>query len=61
VNVAARLEALADPGGIAISGTVFEQVEGKLPLSFEDRGEQRLKNIARAAPRQRAGPRSRER
>jgi adenylate cyclase len=47
VNVAARLEALADPGGITISGTVLEQVEGKLPLEFQDEGEQRLKHIPR--------------
>jgi adenylate cyclase len=47
VNIAARLEALADPGGISISGTVLEQVEGKLPLKFRDEGEQRLKNIPR--------------
>jgi adenylate cyclase len=47
VNIAARLEALADPGGISISGTVLEQVEGKLPLKFRDEGEQRLKNISR--------------
>ena len=45
VNVAARLEGLAEPGGIVISGTVFDQVEGKLPLVFHDLGEQKLKNI----------------
>jgi adenylate cyclase len=47
VNVAARLEGLADPGGICISGTVHEQVRDKLTLAFEDRGEQAVKNIAR--------------
>ncbi|MBV8360760.1 MAG: adenylate/guanylate cyclase domain-containing protein [Deltaproteobacteria bacterium] len=47
VNVAARLENLADPGGICISGTVHEQVRDKLPLAYEDRGEQAVKNIAR--------------
>ncbi len=47
VNVAARLEALAEPGGICISGTAFDQVEGKLALAFEDAGEQTLKNIPR--------------
>jgi adenylate cyclase len=47
VNVAARLESMADPGGICISGKVFDELEGKLSLPFEDRGEQRLKNIAR--------------
>jgi adenylate cyclase len=47
VNVAARLESIADPGGICISGKVFDELEGKLSLPFEDRGEQRLKNIAR--------------
>ncbi len=46
VNVAARLEALADPGGICISGSVFHQVKGKVDLGFEDRGEQEVKNIA---------------
>jgi TolB-like protein/cytochrome c-type biogenesis protein CcmH/NrfG len=45
VNVAARLEALAEPGGVTVSGTVFDQVEGKLPLHFEDRGEQKVKNV----------------
>jgi TolB-like protein/cytochrome c-type biogenesis protein CcmH/NrfG len=45
VNVAARLEGIAEPGGIVISGTAFDQVEGKLPLEFHDLGEQRLKNI----------------
>ena len=47
VNVAARLESLADPGGICISGTVHEQVRDKLTLAYEDRGEQAVKNIAR--------------
>jgi adenylate cyclase len=47
VNVAARLEALATPGGICISGRVHEDVQGKLTLAFEDKGEHRLKNIAR--------------
>ena len=47
VNVAARLESLADPGGVGISGTVHEQVRDKLTLVYEDRGEQAVKNIAR--------------
>src|SRR5882724_4372086 len=47
VNVAARLESLAEPGGISISGIVHEQVRDRLPLSFEDCGEQTVKNIAR--------------
>jgi TolB-like protein/cytochrome c-type biogenesis protein CcmH/NrfG len=47
VNVAARLEALAEPGGVTVSGTVFDQVEGKLSLEFEDRGEQTVKNVPR--------------
>ena len=47
VNVAVRLESMADPGGICISGKVFDELEGKLSLPFEDLGEQRLKNIAR--------------
>ena len=45
VNVAARLEALADGGGICISGTVFDHVEGKLGLEFEYLGERSVKNI----------------
>src|SRR5262245_21330571 len=47
VNVAARLEALAEPGGICVSGRVQEDVHGSLEISFEDIGEQQLKNIAR--------------
>jgi hypothetical protein len=45
VNIAARLEGLAEPGGICISGTVQEQVRHKLDLEFEDLGEQQVKNI----------------
>src|SRR6516164_4490292 len=47
VNVAARLEGLADPGGICVSSRVYEDVQGKLDINFEDVGEQQLKNIAR--------------
>ena len=47
VNVAARLEAVAEPSGICVSGRVLEDIEGKLDIGFEDAGEQRLKNIAR--------------
>jgi adenylate cyclase len=47
VNVAARLEALADPGGIMVSGVVHDQVRDKLSFGFEDMGEQSVKNIAR--------------
>src|SRR5262249_40229707 len=47
VNVAARLEALAEPGGICVSARVQEDAAGKLDLAFEDMGEQALKNIAR--------------
>src|SRR6516165_10700963 len=48
VNVAARLEALAEPGGICISRMVRDQVRDKLDFSFEDKGEQSVKNIARS-------------
>jgi adenylate cyclase len=47
VNVAARLEALAEPGGICVSSRVQEDVHGSLEVAFEDIGEQQLKNIAR--------------
>jgi len=47
VNVAARLEAQAEPGGICVSARVQEDTAGKLDLAFEDLGEQALKNIAR--------------
>jgi adenylate cyclase len=47
VNVAARLEALAQPGGICVSRVVRDQVRDRLPYSFEDMGEQQVKNIAR--------------
>src|SRR5262244_398866 len=47
VNVAARLEALAEPGGICVSRVVRDQVRDKLDFAFEDMGEQQLKNIAR--------------
>jgi adenylate cyclase len=47
VNVAARLEAIAPPGGIAVSAIVRDQVGERLGLRFEDRGEQTLKNIGR--------------
>ncbi len=46
VNVAARLEGLAEPGGISISGDTYRQVRNKLDFGFEDLGEQRVKNIA---------------
>jgi adenylate cyclase len=45
VNIAARLEALADPGGICVSKTTFDHIESKLPLGYEYLGEQEVKNI----------------
>jgi adenylate cyclase len=47
VNIAARLEGLAEAGGICISGTVYEHVENKLALHYQDLGEQTVKNIAK--------------
>jgi len=47
VNIAARLEGLADPGGVCVSGRVQEDAVGKLDVVFEDQGDQQLKNIAR--------------
>ena len=46
VNVAARLEGLAEPGGVVISGKVHEEIRGKLGFSFDDLGLQEVKNIA---------------
>ena len=47
INIAVRLEGIADPGGILMSEKVYSEVEGKLDVGFEDRGEQQLKNIAK--------------
>ena len=47
VNIAARLESLAEGGGICLSGTAYDQIEGKLPYSYEFKGEHTVKNIAR--------------
>jgi adenylate cyclase len=47
VNIAARLEALAEPGGICVSKTAFDHIESKLPLGYQFLGEQTVKNIAR--------------
>jgi len=47
VNIAARLESLCDPGGVNVSASACEQVRGRLAYEFIDRGEQRVKNIAR--------------
>ena len=46
VNIADRMQALAEPGGIAISGTAYDQVKSKLPVGFVSLGEQRVKSIA---------------
>ncbi|RWP04096.1 adenylate/guanylate cyclase domain-containing protein [Mesorhizobium sp.] len=59
VNVAARLEGLAEPGGVLISGTAFDQVERKLDFEFEFLGEQKLKNIEKPVRLYRVGPRAR--
>ena len=47
VNIAARLQELGEPGGVYISGTVFEQVDGKIDQQFTDMGNQQFKNIAK--------------
>src|SRR6202008_3346211 len=47
VNIAARLEGIAEPGGICISSSAYDQVHGKVAVEFTDLGEQALKNIAR--------------
>ena len=47
INVAARLEAVAEPGGICISSKVYEEIGGRIDLAYQDIGEQQLKNIAR--------------
>src|SRR5215475_2155441 len=47
VNIAARLEAMADPGGICLSAAIHQQVERLVPFAFADLGDQALKNIAR--------------
>ncbi|MDP6951910.1 MAG: adenylate/guanylate cyclase domain-containing protein, partial [Alphaproteobacteria bacterium] len=47
VNVAARLESIADPGGVTLSEDAFRQVDGKIDLVFEDIGEHKVKNITR--------------
>ena len=46
VNIAARLESLAEPGGIYVAGSIYDQVKGKLKMAFEDFGRQAVKNIA---------------
>jgi TolB-like protein/class 3 adenylate cyclase len=46
VNIAARIESTAEPGGIALSGSVYDSIKHKLPYKYEFQGEQRLKNIA---------------
>jgi adenylate cyclase len=47
INIAVRLEGVADPGGVLISEKVYSEIEGKLDVRFEDRGEQQLKNISK--------------
>lgn len=46
VNIAARMEGLADPGGICISGDVYNQVRNRIEATFEDMGDQKVKNVA---------------
>jgi TolB-like protein/Flp pilus assembly protein TadD len=56
VNIAARLEAIAKPGGICISSSAYDQVRGKVAVEFADLGEQSLKNIARPIRAYSVGP-----
>jgi adenylate cyclase len=48
INIAVRLEGVADPGGILVSEKIYSEIEGRLDLGFEDRGELHLKNLAKA-------------
>ncbi len=50
VNVAARIEGLAEPGGICVARSVYDQVRGKLDLTFKSAGERKVKNIAESVP-----------
>jgi TolB-like protein len=59
VNVAARLEGIAEPGGVCISSSVFEQVRGKVSVDFIDLGEQNLKNICRPTRAYAVSPKAR--
>ena len=56
VNVAARLEPLAAPGGIVVSAKVYDELQGRLALAWQDRGEQTLKNITRPVRVYASGP-----
>jgi adenylate cyclase len=56
VNIAARLEGLAEPGGICVSGTVYDHVKGKVDTTFEDLGAQQVKNIPEPVPTYRVRP-----
>jgi adenylate cyclase len=58
VNIAGRLEGIAEPGGICVSGIVHDQVQGRLDCALADIGEQSLKNIARPVRVYRVGPKS---
>jgi adenylate cyclase len=57
VNIAARLEALADPGSVVISSAVFEQVRDRVPDSFEDLGDQHVTALGEPRRRPRAATR----
>jgi TolB-like protein/class 3 adenylate cyclase len=56
VNIAARLEAIAEPGGIVVSGTAYDHIKSKVKVGFEDIGAQHLKNIAEPVRVYRVGP-----